>query len=385
MSSPQRYIWLDLVRGLSAVAVCAGHLRAAMFVDYAQLHEPSLGVRAFYFVTGLGHQAVMVFFVLSGFLVGGSVLANRDKFKLADYMIARLTRLWVVLIPALLVTFLVDEFLAAHHPAVLSGAYASLWNSGPPADGAYSRSLVTLLGNVFFLQTIATPVFGTNGPLWSLANEFWYYLLFPLCLFPFGYGSGQGGRRFIGLFAIPIFFILPQGMRLGYLVWLLGAGLYFVSNRLEAWHKPFMVIGTFTFIGSLMYSKVGLLQVSTGLSSDLVVGLGFFVFCAALICIPQSQNTKSPLFSCARGLSEISYSLYLVHFPFVVVIGSLLYGSRQIEPSLMGFGQYFGWLAFLLSLGAAFWWAFERNTNAIRKLVSRRLVPVRVAHVEATT
>lgn len=30
-----------------------------------------------------------------------------------------------------------------------------------------------------FLQTRFTPVFGSNGPLWSLFNEFWYYVLFP--------------------------------------------------------------------------------------------------------------------------------------------------------------------------------------------------------------
>ena len=39
-----------------------------------------------------------------------------------------------------------------------------------------------LFSNIFFLQGIYTPTFGTDGALWSLANEFWYYLLFPLGL-----------------------------------------------------------------------------------------------------------------------------------------------------------------------------------------------------------
>ena len=36
--------------------------------------------------------------------------------------------------------------------------------------------------NAFFLQTIVGPTFGSNGPLWSLAYEWWYYVLFPLAL-----------------------------------------------------------------------------------------------------------------------------------------------------------------------------------------------------------
>ena len=74
----QRFFWLDVVRGLSAIAVCAGHLRSVMFVDYSNLQTPSLLQKVFYGLTGLGHQAVMVFFVLSGFFVGGSILRKKQ-------------------------------------------------------------------------------------------------------------------------------------------------------------------------------------------------------------------------------------------------------------------------------------------------------------------
>jgi len=37
-----------------------------------------------------------------------------------------------------------------------------------------------LLENLGFVQTVSVPVYGTNGPLWSLANEFWYYVMFSL-------------------------------------------------------------------------------------------------------------------------------------------------------------------------------------------------------------
>jgi peptidoglycan/LPS O-acetylase OafA/YrhL len=36
-----------------------------------------------------------------------------------------------------------------------------------------------LLGNLVFLQAILVPTWGSNGPLWSLAFEFWFYIWFP--------------------------------------------------------------------------------------------------------------------------------------------------------------------------------------------------------------
>src|ERR1700751_1049072 len=40
-------------------------------------------------------------------------------------------------------------------------------------------SLATFFANLFFLQSLYAPVFGTNVPLWSLAYEAWYSALFP--------------------------------------------------------------------------------------------------------------------------------------------------------------------------------------------------------------
>ena len=67
------YTYLDLARGLAAPAVFAGHLRAFVFVDFQQAGQLGLFWKIFYFLTGLGHSAVMVFFVLSGFLIGENV------------------------------------------------------------------------------------------------------------------------------------------------------------------------------------------------------------------------------------------------------------------------------------------------------------------------
>ncbi|MCA9641154.1 MAG: acyltransferase family protein, partial [Myxococcales bacterium] len=102
---------LDWIRGIAAFAVLAGHVRGLFFVDYSDLPMPTRVQQVAYMLTGLGHQAVIVFFVLSGFFIGYSVLVahTQQRFSGLDYGIRRFSRLYAVLVPALVVTFLVDS------------------------------------------------------------------------------------------------------------------------------------------------------------------------------------------------------------------------------------------------------------------------------------
>jgi len=169
---------LDMVRGVSALAVLAAHIRAFVFRDLGELQAAGLGIKAFYFITGVHHQAVMVFFVLSGYFVGGAVLKSlgEGRFSWARYALARLSRLWVALIPALVLTALCDFVVRQVSPEADAGRWHHIWMSGPDVQHRTASDMITFAGNIGFLQTIEVPVFGSNGPLWSLANEFWYYV-----------------------------------------------------------------------------------------------------------------------------------------------------------------------------------------------------------------
>jgi len=232
----RRQLWLDLLRGLSAIAVCSGHLRAMMFCDYGQIEKPSIFHAVLFAVTGMAHQAVIFFFVLSGYFVGGSVWKNRQRFSMSKYATQRLLRLWVVLLPALVATWLIDRYVASSAPDVLEGSRYEAWSSGPSPDGSYSTSPATFLGNALFLQTILVPVFGTNGPLWSLANEFWYYMLFPLLMIATrqlpNYRSPWWCAGAIVLSGA-ILYWLPREFLLGWVIWLLGVGSAIVADRLS--------------------------------------------------------------------------------------------------------------------------------------------------------
>ena len=60
------------MRALAALAVLGGHVRALSLSSYNQLDSPNILQKMFYFLTGFGHQAVIIFFVISGFLIGRS-------------------------------------------------------------------------------------------------------------------------------------------------------------------------------------------------------------------------------------------------------------------------------------------------------------------------
>src|SRR5277367_4953881 len=103
---------LDLIRGVAAWAVMWGHLQALFFVDFPQIQNPSLFLKAVYFLTGFGNEAVFVFFVLSGFLISTAIFSRQGSgnWSWRNYAIDRSSRLYVVLIPGLLFGLLWDKF-----------------------------------------------------------------------------------------------------------------------------------------------------------------------------------------------------------------------------------------------------------------------------------
>ena len=101
---------LDYIRAFAAFLVMIGHLRALFFVPYAEVKHSNVLIKFAYFLTGFGHQAVIVFFVLSGFFISSSIfrMYQQNRWSWKDYLAQRLVRLWIVLIPALVLTTIWD-------------------------------------------------------------------------------------------------------------------------------------------------------------------------------------------------------------------------------------------------------------------------------------
>ncbi len=371
-AASQRFIHLDFIRGLAALAVAGGHLRSIWFVDYESLPRPSLLNQPFYFFTGLGHQAVIIFFVLSGFFVAGSVFSamERGRWSWKDYAFNRMSRLWVVLLPALLFTLLVDQAgMGLTHGNGYDGRYQEVIHSGPFVNQPADLRPVTFIGNLLFLQTVVTPVYGTNGPLWSLANEFWYYLLFPFLLLVFYPRTSLLRRVANGMTFVLIVLMLPAGISLGGLVWLLGFGAYLasVSNRAPwRWCRtlPFFMVATLGFALCLVLARMGRLP-----RSDEILGLAFACmvpFLTLPLRVPLLYRRMS------LHLSDISYTLYLFHFPVLALLYFVWLPKARAAPGIATFTGYFISLLGLLVMSHGLWWLFEKRTSDVKAYLKNK-------------
>lgn len=311
----------------------------------------------------------MVFFVLSGFLVGGSVLSQGQEFRFEKYFVARLSRLWIVLVPALFFTVLIDFFINQVAPDVILGQHYSILKSGPSADGNYSDSLSTFILNILFLQTILVPVFGTNGPLWSLANEFWYYLMFPLFYFSFNPSRSWKVRLLLFSIFLLSFYWVGQKLMEGFLIWLLGVAAFRICMARFRFFKMKLpaLLSLLLFLASLVASKLNLSERWLDISSDFAIGISF----SLLICFLFGMSMNEVLQKPSRWLSDVSYTLYLFHFPLVVAIYSIFYHAGQMVPDLAGFSIFIFWLMLLTAAGWIFWYLFERNTWMLRGILER--------------
>src|SRR3990167_11299332 len=103
---PDLAVVFDHVRWLAAMAVVVGHVRNTIFLSYPELGPTGIGVKVFFLVTNFHFEAVMVFFVLSGALVGGKNLdaVLRGRFSPARYAIDRFTRIYTGVLPAVLLS-----------------------------------------------------------------------------------------------------------------------------------------------------------------------------------------------------------------------------------------------------------------------------------------
>jgi len=365
-------VHLDALRGFAAFSVLLNHLRDALFVDYEAIARHNPLTSAAYLASGLGRQSVIVFFVLSGYLVGGSVLRSvgSGSWSWRAYLLARLSRLYVVLLPALLLGGALDWL--GMHMAGTEAVYSG--NSGMHALVINVHSVLTwpiLAANGLFLQTIQlpglgpnpVPTFGSNGALWSLSYEFWYYLAFPLLVFLLARSRSWQMRVLSCLGLLAWGWFVGLNIFLLGLTWLMGALITFLPAfpARRPWTRGLAIVLALVLFGAgLVESKL-----LGSLPSDLVLGLAV----TAMIWVTLHCATAPlPAFyvHMARRAAHSSYTLYLVHLPMVIFLKATLHLPRAYpgwHVLLIGTGV----LAAIVLYAQLVYEAFEKNTDRVRR------------------
>lgn len=364
--------WLDMARGLAALEVVAFHSYQLMFQE--QLPgadaDPSIAYAysALWTLSAHGVAAVMVFFVLSGYLVGGPAIvrARNGSLNAVDYFSARASRLYVVLIPALAISFCAYVFARQSSDwQAFVGSRHMLYD----ASGLFAASVgpATAACNAVFLQTITCSTFAGNLALWSLSNEFWYYVLAFALL-----SVGRKPSLLLLIGAIFILFVIaersdPLGTHTGlkfffyFIIWCAGAFVYAFTAPPLLW-----MAGLLSGLGVVYaLSLKGLL--APWAAYHLSIGL---VTVAAIVMLEFTKATLPPFLRFTKEIAKFSFSLYAIHYPLLVLLNVLTNsGPTVFTASAVGLN-----IAFILCcvvISFIFYLMFESHTNSVRAWLSR--------------
>jgi peptidoglycan/LPS O-acetylase OafA/YrhL len=363
--SYQHSILISALRSLAALQVVASHLRGALFPGLRTMNDPTVWYQVLAFLTGFSHLAVLIFFLLSGWLVGGSLLNKLGEPRiLMSYAIDRLTRMWIVLVPAFFLTLVLGMVTQAIDPQEVSIA----------ADNEYS--LAAFIGNLLGLQGMAVPRFGGNFALWSLSNEMWYYALFPLLLLPFMNKSKSTKIAGVLITALILFQLLPD-LVLYFPIWLLGAAFSRVQIDLSRAARSCLILVLIALAVFLRLSgSIGTLIAAT-FPEDLLFSLLFLCLLSSLQ-FPADRTRLGNRIGIAAGiLAPFSFTLYVVHYPLLNMVSSLaaLTGTYQLSAcnprALVPYAVLFtGMIVF----SYIFHLPFEAQTYRLRRVLKRLIL-----------
>lgn len=336
----------------------ACHFRGAFFVDYSSLpaenHNPL--TFGFFILTRLGEEAVLVFFVLSGLLVGGKAMQriSAGTFQIKSFVVDRFVRIMLPLVSALLLWLLVCRFCG----------FEINWRDW--------------FGSLFSVQLIFTGcAFGT---LWSLVYEVWFYILtfalgvmlvkrIDVCSWKYGVGA-------LTLLAVMLVMVKLNCAYL--MIWILGA---FALWKLMPRKNWLLYISTVVWVVMLAYlqsTRQTTMSEDTGATfgigreiAKVVFGFSFAVFLQQIIRICPKRKFNVRINLLGTKLAAFSYTLYLTHAPVLHALEKM--GFPKSESVNAGsIGLYFVELLIGTLVAYGIYLVFERNTATVKKYIKRK-------------
>ncbi|MDZ8225466.1 acyltransferase [Nostoc sp. ChiVER01] len=338
--SIRNYRWsthLDLLRGLASLLVFIGHTRILLFIEYAEISNPSFFIKRLNSLTVLGHQSVMIFFVLSGFFISTSVIKRiqQKQWSWVNYLVDRLTRLYIVLIPALLLSSFWDSLGIKIFGTGQDSFYGEKFHNGHLATYKILENFTfkNALGTLAFVQTIFVDLFGSNKAVWSLAYEFWYYILFPSIILLF-FAKSLKARVLYACLASAILLMVSSEIRIYFLVWLMGALVSISHPSKYLNNKNVLKLLTFLSILILCITLISERFIVREIA-DFSIGISTAIMIYFLVNNRSEIRQEGIYEKFSKGLAGCSYTLYLVHMPILCFIRACVISDRPWEPDIL--------------------------------------------------
>ena len=255
----------------------------------------------------IGKVAVMAFFILSGYWVT-RVFVERysDGIQgVTTFYIARFLRIWPLYAAIFMMVLLLAFFLPLH-------LAPDFWWS------------ILIFG-------VASHNIDIIGVTWSLDIELQFYLLLPLIVllmrvFPQTAQKGLLLLAFGALWAFGIFLGWRWGVEtaLIYLPLFIAGAAIFLYDITPSGAAARLSLGLFILVGLVAAIIPGLrpfvIYGSDNLFLDFLFAMGWGLFLVPFIAV----NVRQPSSSTDRGLGNMSYVVYLVHFPIIRIAEEVL-------------------------------------------------------------
>ncbi len=296
-------LYLDAVRFSAAALVFASHFS-----------YQSISGGLFWQIGPLGTPCVVVFFVLSGFVI--AYVADAPGASGTKYFVARAARVLSVALPAIAATFVLDTAGQYYKP----GLYADFDSQ---VDG-WAPQLVSAA--VFLNESWFGHIrLGSNGAYWSMGYEIWYYVAFGLWTFAPPKWRLPGtllallvaGPRVAGLFPLWLMgvacFRYCRGARMrvahGFLLWLASIG----AAAGYLW-----IYGSRSLGGELYFRPLALGWIDYAVAAWFALHLigGWFAS-------PLLGRALAPFASPIRAAAGMTFTLYLLHYPVLLFLRSI--------------------------------------------------------------
>ena len=349
-----RYEQLDSLRGIASSQVFLLHLLSISSVFFASNYwgvpSPSAmfqSSKAAFAVTYTplafiksGHEAVVFFFILSGFVLSGTLFNRVDYTTFKQYLIKRIFRLWVPFIIVILFSIVLRSIFYNYDlekNAGISSWFKQMW-SHQISVAEFLRFLY-LSGNTHNADTT----------LWSLIIEIKISILLPFFILIMD--RLKGYQDFIFLILIMIisrlsYFILSDNLNAIYGArdlhflspFILGAYLNkylaFWVDKISGYSKKRLIVSMLVLI--VLYSidstkyLLASVPVLYKIISKITYEIQMFSSIAFVLLSFHTFFQKKLLHSVYLKLGQISYSLYLIHPLLLLAFTYSLFKSLKL-------------------------------------------------------
>jgi peptidoglycan/LPS O-acetylase OafA/YrhL len=285
--------YLDLVRFSAAAGVLLFHIRAHRI-------GPD---RLLSFFPQVGHEFVIVFFVLSGYVIAATV--DRKRGTLETYALDRMARVYSVVVPTLFTS-------------IVAGLAMGV---GSPSDALQSLAAnLSFVGQSWSLGIIPP----ANPAFWSLSYEVMYYALFGCLVFLRGPARVVACVSIAALAGPKVMVLLP--------CWMLGVAAYRWRDIKPLSRRTAMVMGIAipaAAFAAMSAWKIGakanaLFEIpeswgpSSTFAKDYITSvlIALHLYCMRWLEFDWNESARHLVVKAAA----FTFTLYLIHYPVLLAV-----------------------------------------------------------------